>query len=45
MLNDDVNCEGEYTWGSENQKSVKDYTLVSNTFYDEFGVMKIDEEQ
>lgn len=45
MLNDDVKCQGEYTWRRENQKSIIDYALVSNGFYNRFLEMKIDEDQ
>ena len=37
MLNDDVSCEGKYTWSRCAQKSVIDYALVTGKFYYKFG--------
>ncbi len=43
MLNDDRNCDGEYTWSRGGQKSVIDYALVNGKAYRKFHNMKIDE--
>ena len=45
LLNDDAKCEGEITWARDNQKSIIDYALVTDKFYDKYSKMKIDEEQ
>ena len=45
MLNDDVKCQGEFTWSRDEQKSVIDYAIVTDKFYDRYKKMKIDEDQ
>ena len=44
MLND-VKCEGVCTWSRNYQKSVIDYALATDKFYEKYYKMKIDEEQ
>lgn len=44
MLND-VKCKGLYTWGRNNQRSVIDYALASDRFYEKYIKMEIDEDQ
>lgn len=45
MLNDDLQCEGMYTWSRNEQKSVIDYALCNKKFFDIYTSMKIDQEQ
>lgn len=44
MLND-IKCEGLYTWCRNDQRSVTDFALANNKFYEKYHKMIIDEEQ
>ena len=45
LLNADENCSGEYTWQSKEHKSVIDFVLVNNNFYNMLVNMNIDEKK
>lgn len=45
LLNEDPKCEGTYTWGRQEQKSVIDYALVTEKGYSKFHNMVIDEKK
>ena len=44
LLND-VKCSGLYTWSRDEQKSVIDFAIGTNKFYEKYNKMEIDEKQ
>ena len=45
LLNDEIKCDGFYTWQRQHQRSVIDYAICNQQLYTSFNSMKIDQQQ